>query len=514
MTPQRRAASWTRSLLCLGLCVALLACARAREIGGVEGDEPGDGDERAGASRASEDERDAEGEASAGSDDEGERDDEAADERAESGELAERADEVDVAVRGDDSREDYVDEVGRELTYWGDIKPIIDAKCTTCHFDGGIAPMALTTYAEIEPYIELIGYDVREEIMPPWTADMPYDFFLGDRRLTSTQQELVLEWVEQGGPEGDSSKPSDLVLEQPVRALERVDLTLSLPEAYEPQINPDDYRCFVLEWPLEETTYITGLSIEPDQTDIVHHAIVYHVQPEDAQAAFDNDAEEDGPGYTCFGVSGTNAAWLQSYEPGGYAQGIPGDLGFEVRPGSVMVLQIHYNTLNGSAADRSGIDFTLADEVDRVGEVVLFMRPTWAAGFMPIGAGDPEAVHSYQGRPFALDNSKRYELFWVDLHMHALGSQGGIGIVRAASPGRIEPLLYIPEWDFAWQETYMFREPVVLEPGDQLYLECRWDNSQENQIIVGGEQLPTRDVNWGDGTTDEMCLGNVLAAPL
>jgi hypothetical protein len=39
------------------------------------------------------------------------------------------------------------------------------------------------------------------------------------------------------------------------------------------------------------------------------------------------------------------------------------------------------------------------------------------------------------------------------------------------------------------------REPVRLDPGDKLRVECTWDN-------------PTmKDVTWGEGTGDEMCLG-------
>jgi hypothetical protein len=36
---------------------------------------------------------------------------------------------------------------------------------------------------------------------------------------------------------------------------------------------------------------------------------------------------------------------------------------------------------------------------------------------------------------------------------------------------------------------------VRLDPGDKLRVECTWDN-------------PTmKDVTWGEGTGDEMCLG-------
>ena len=79
--------------------------------------------------------------------------------------------------------------------------------------------------------------------------------------------------------------------------------------------------------------------------------------------------------------------------------------------------------------------------------------------------------------------------------------------------GSSEPLLEIPRWAFEWQETYRFREPVRLETGDQLYVECHFDNSAENQLVVNGQRLTPRDVNWGEGTTDEMCLGNVLITP-
>ena len=43
--------------------------------------------------------------------------------------------------------------------------------------------------------------------------------------------------------------------------------------------------------------------------------------------------------------------------------------------------------------------------------------------------------------------------------------------------------------------------------GDQLLITCHWDNSAANQPWVDGKQLMPRDVDWGESTTDEMCLG-------
>ena len=43
-----------------------------------------------------------------------------------------------------------------------------------------------------------------------------------------------------------------------------------------------------------------------------------------------------------------------------------------------------------------------------------------------------------------------------------------------------------------------------------LRISCTWDNSAENQPVVAGAVIEPQDVQWGEGTTDEMCLGILL----
>jgi hypothetical protein len=398
------------------------------------------------------------------------------------------------------------------LTYYRDVKPILDEKCTQCHVQGGIAPVAFTEYGAVKDFAMLIRREVAADRMPPWRAAGPLDYYVGDRRLRPEQKDTLLRWIDSGAAKGRAQDEPAHAPPEP-HGLKHVDLSLEVPEPFTPDVDPDTYRCFVLDWPYADTKYITGLGIEPQNKQIVHHAIAYLVDPDSVDAVRQQDADDPGPGYSCFGTTGT-AAWLTSYEPGGYAQDIPGKLGFEVQPGSAIVLQIHYNTLNGKAPDQSRIDFAVADQVDRVGQVVLIMDPAWLAGFMPIPAGESDVVHAFVEQPIQLDPEQTYEVYWADLHMHTLGSRGGIGIVRAAQPDKVEPLLEIPNWAFEWQETYILSQPVKLLPGDQLAVECHFDNTDAHQLVVNGQRLPTRDVNWGEGTTDEMCLGNVLVAPM
>ena len=420
--------------------------------------------------------------------------------------------------RGEPSSESKVmsahgERAERKLTYYEDVKPIIDAKCTQCHVDGGIGPLPLTTFEEVDLVKELVALDVSQGKMPPWRANAALNFYVGERRLTPEQKDTIVRWVKQGGKEGNPDKepPPPPAVE---RGLSRIDGTMQFEQPFTPSGKEvDEYRCVPLKWPYEETKYVTGLSVEPDRRDMVHHGVVYFVQPDGAAALLERDAETEEVGYPCTGVTVGGGAWLTSYEPGGYGQDFPGGLGFEVKPGSLFVVQMHYNTANGAFPDQSRLDYKVEDHVDRIGRVQLLMNPLWIRGEMQIPAGEPDVMHAYAMQPVRSEAAARdgLALYWVDLHMHVLGRSGVIGLVRA--DGTREGLLDIPDWSFAWQETYILQKPVTLYAGDQLYVECHFDNSPEHQTMIDGQLPPPRDVNWGDHTSDEMCLGAVLLGP-
>lgn len=417
----------------------------------------------------------------------------------------------------DDSADDSSDDEGlgeqsEELTYYRDAKPILDQKCGQCHLDGGIGPLPFTSYDEVKPHLALIKADISNDIMPPWRATGDLDVFEGDRRLSAKQKKTLLRWIEQGGKKGDQAdEPEPLPKAQ--RGLARVDDTLRLPSKYTPELDPDTYRCFVFEWPHQARKFITGLSVEPERPEMVHHAIVYLTGPAGAAAIRERDAADDGEGFECL-RSLNLGSWITSYEPGGYGQEFSGGVGMQIDPGSVIVLQIHYNTLKGKAEDQTRLDLTLAEDVPRVGKTTLILNPLWSLpaplGNMLIPANQPDVVQRWQGRPAGITGAQ--DIWGVDLHMHTLGRAGSIGIVRAGSQA-VETLLDIPKWAFEWQETYRFKEPVRLEAGDQLFVECRFDNTKEKQLVIDGKRLEPRDVRWGENTTDEMCLGNVLTTP-
>jgi hypothetical protein len=94
--------------------------------------------------------------------------------------------------------------------------------------------------------------------------------------------------------------------------------------------------------------------------------------------------------------------------------------------------------------------------------------------------------------------------------MHLLGRS--ISIVL--NPGRTDArtLLNIPTYNFDDQAIHPLDPPVEVKPGDTLRVTCSYDVGLR-KLLPELKPLPPRYVVWGDGTSDEMCLGLVVAVP-
>ncbi|MCH9686825.1 MAG: monooxygenase, partial [Deltaproteobacteria bacterium] len=322
--------------------------------------------------------------------------------------------------------------------------------------------------------------------------------------------------VDEGAFEGNPDDYQAPDIPEPP-SLSRVDLTLTIPEAYTPTEAPDDYRCFLLDWPQTELSYVTGFTAAPDDARMVHHMIAFAIPPGQVAQYEALDDAEPGIGYTCFGGPGgpitsveSAGTWLGAWAPGGVAGDLPEGTGIPMEPGSRVVLQVHYNTLAGEVGpDQSSVEFKLDDQVDKPAFMMLWANPDWLFGDMPIPAGAPSTVHAFELDPtlfmdFLTDlipPNEPFQIYAATAHMHTLGTRAEQTIQRA--DGSQTCLLSIPQWDFNWQQRYRFEEPVVFNPGDTLRSECEWNNEANDQ-----------NVNWGDGTGDEMCLAVFYATAL
>jgi len=401
------------------------------------------------------------------------------------------------------------------LTYYRDIKPILDRKCAGCHRPGDIGPFAITTYAETQLMAPVIAASVDAGTMPPWSPSGACNTYKHDRSLAVDERGAILDWVADGAPEGDpADEPPPIDDNEPEVDF---DIAMGIPEPFTPTAYPDDYRCFLLDWPKAEDSYATAFSVTPGERAIVHHVIAYVIPPQEVAAFETLDAADPGPGYPCYGGPGGEASqkaqWLGAWVPGSGGNGaLPEGTGILVKPGSKIALQMHYHPLPGALPDQSQLKVRTAATVERPAYLLPLTNPGWLVDSPPmtIPAGASDTEHSFEidlgsaifylfpGSPFGI--GKPVVAHAAGVHMHTIGTSASLTIERGAAS---ECLIDVPRWDFNWQGTYDLTAPTIVEPTDKIRLECHFDNSAGDQPL-----------KWGEGTGDEMCLGMVyVSAP-
>ena len=403
-------------------------------------------------------------------------------------------------------------------TYYQDVKPILDGRCTGCHYRGGIAPFALTGYDAARRNRAAVADAVRRRLMPPWHAEPGHRRYLFDPSLTRTQIARITRWAELGGPRGTPAKPA-APLPSVAPHLSRVDVRTAMPRPYTPRryASADDYRCFVLPWVPNRRTHVTGFNVRPGRAAQVHHIILFLASPEKAGTVQAWEAQDSRPGYGCYGgpsASGRTQLgfqFLAGWVPGSLGTDFAQGTGIRVEPGSRLVLQVHYN-LQGVVpkSDRSVVELKLDDTVEKRAIYAPLVDPTWILNpqSFRIPAKRARIVHAYSIDPrqlfgfFAgdMDFSGGFVIHSVLHHMHRLGKSGRVTLVRAS--GEQEVLLGVRRWDFNWQREYHFAEPERFEPGDRLSIRCEHSNRTN------------RTRTWGENSSDEMCIAFLYVSEL
>ena len=336
----------------------------------------------------------------------------------------------------------------------------------------------------------------------------------------------------------------------PLRPGERF-LDLSMATSYTPSsptpTGHDDYRCFLLDPKLTKRVLVDGVDIVPGNPKVVHHVIVFKVAKADVSYAQAADAASPGPGWTCFGDAGISrggqasalddAPWVGAWAPGGGERVLPKGVGVPLDAGTRIVMQVHYNLLVGTGPDTSRARLRVSDPgpTSQALDTMLLPAPVElpcraAAGSSglcnrtlavadvrkrfdeKVATADllhllcgPVVPGPTQSCPRTVRQSGTIRA--VAGHMHLLGRS--IQIVLNKGTSKAQTLLDIPVWNFDDQGSTPLAKPVAVRAGDTLTVNCTHDQSIRDSLPQLQSQ-PERYVVWGEGTTDEMCLGIVL----
>jgi len=427
-------------------------------------------------------------------------------------------------------------------SYHEHVRPIIEANCVACHSEGRIAGYAPLTAAEDVVWAARdIEFHVVNRLMPPWPPSRASLPLKNDRSLSVEEIAIIAAWADAGAALGD---PDDFVpsATDGFDFIEiRADLTLQLDEPYEPDADIlDDYRCFAFELNIDAPQFVTGFDFIPDVAEMAHHNIAY-LFDEEADRAIQRLNYADGrPGWPCYGGPGlsTEGEWIGGWAPGASPVIAPDGAGFLIRPGQQLVVEMHYNLWTSRQPDQSRVILQLESAENDFAELMIL--PLAAPVEIPCPAGvegpqcqreaaiervaelygeDARHTPDYLLRECGQSPAEYAEnsgenaigvcdypitesltLYSVLGHMHELGRSFRLELNPDTDDSLL--LLDIPRWDFHWQGGYFFVEPLRLARGDVLRMTCVWDNSLSDD---------PRYVVWGEGTTDEMCFGTLMA---
>ncbi len=454
--------------------------------------------------------------------------------------------EVSTAVAPQPAVED-IELIESDLLF-SDIQPIIETKCVGCHSVGeighGIYPME--TVSDVVDYAEDLALVIETGFMPPWSPSHLTPQFKNDRGLTDEDKAALLEWIAAGAP--NSTDPNEVLVDRSAEGESlREDIVLAMPEPYVPTGDLfDDYRCFLLDPDLPDGGFVTGSNVLPGEGRVVHHVILFQASVAALEEAAAKDAEDNLPGWECFGgtgltegglnqLSGNVGAWV----PGSQAIVTSPGTGIVVEPGNQIVMQVHYNYEAGFFPDQTSA--ILQVEAADADLVPLISMPLIAPVEIPCPADSsneacdrevsiaekPEQdqrlagqllrlcgkdLSDYEGQ--AANNASTScdwripvdgELTTVGGHMHTQGKSLSVTL----NPDSNSPIVLqdLPIWDFNWQGRYDYETLIPVKKGDIVRLSCTWDNTRS----VNPDDATY--MTWGEGTNDEMCLNAVSIKP-
>lgn len=409
------------------------------------------------------------------------------------------------------------------VTFSEHVAPILFNSCASCHRPGESAPFPLTSYAEARPWGRQIATVTRNRQMPPWkasTADYP---LANSRRLTDEQIDVIQQWVAAGMPQGDPAKQPPLPAFPKDWPLGEPDLIVRMPEPFPvPASGRDVYRNFVLPLNLAEDVWVKAIDFRPSARKVVHHALFF---VDDSGSARERDAKDALPGYDggmggvasggggrglVAGLLPGNGAnrtgngvrreapgigGLGGWVPGAQARRLPDDLAFFVPKGSDLILATHFHASGKEEAEASTVGLYFAKQPPTKAFAGVQLPPLFGAmSNINIPAG--EAGYSISDS-FTLPIDVR--AFGVGGHAHYLAKT--MRMTATLPDQTVKTILAIDDWDFGWQENYLFEQFVDLPKGTRLDVTVTYDNSVANRR---NPSSPPKRVTWGEESTDEM----------
>ena len=365
-----------------------------------------------------------------------------------------------------------------DVTFAKDVASILQEKCEACHRTGQMAPMSLTTYAEVRPWARAIRTKVVAGDMPPWHMSKTTGIqkFVNDISLTTEQIDTIVRWVDAGAPLGD---PDDLppTREWPSGERWRVgsllgrdpDLIVTSTPWTQPAEGQDQWWQPVVDSGMTEDRWIKAVEVRPtiEGRRIVHHG---------------------------------NSA-LAEFAVGKAGEIYPDDTGRLLKAGEKVRFDIHYHSVGEEITDYLSIGVWFYPK-DVVPKYVVKHSPMGVFQAMDTFDLPPHTVTKHHAF-IPLETATR--ILSYQPHMHVRGKSMSLEAIYPT--GRVEMLSYVENFNFNWHVNYVYADDVapLLPAGTMIKLTAWHDNTAGNRANPD----PTQWVGWGQRSYDDMYHAHV-----
>lgn len=367
-----------------------------------------------------------------------------------------------------------------------DIAPILQRSCQSCHREGELAPMALTTYQAVRPWARSIKAKVASREMPPWHVDKTIGIqqFKSDPSLSDQEIETIVKWVDSGAPQGN---PADMPPPKEFAAsndwqIGTPDLIIKFPTSVVPAAGPDLFGELLADIPIEEDRYIKAIqtrSATRASHKVVHHALSYSVDRSDPNVMSDG------------------GQFLVEYASGKNAEVYPEGSGVLLKAGQQARLSYHMH----STGEETKAEVELGMVLYPKGYVPSYIR--WSRQLaQPTTPIDIPAGTVARSDGYTILH-KAARLLAFQPHMHNLGKRQCLEVIYPTSGTRTTTeILNCANFNNNWHLTYNYADDAQpLLPAGTILHNIQWhDNSASNPRALDPK-------NWvGDGqrTIDEM----------
>jgi hypothetical protein len=393
-----------------------------------------------------------------------------------------------------------------------EVEEVLISGCRDCHGDPPRwgAPMALLTWEDTQqpsvtdadvPVHEMMKLRLNDatDPMPPSRND----------EMTDEEKAILNAWLDEGAPaaaaadtctpDGDAGVPDGgggTIVPPPLPC--EPDHVFQAFDPANPELgyevpvggNGNFYKCFVFAAPFAEGEQ--GIAWGPiiDDERTIHHWILWESP----------NSYTDGTVFDCGALPDTDSVFLAGWAPGGGNMVLPDDVGLKLRPGSSLLLQVHYWNAGGITGIRDKSGMALCTDFGRPKEAGVI-----AVGPMHLSIPPrEEKTHSITCPGDITRALGGFEILASNPHAHGLGTRFRTDVVRneGTASQTVELLTDVNPWDFNDQTSYPQDPAVVVNEGDGIRVTCDYYNDRDTTAT------------WGENTEDEMCFDFLLVSPL